>query len=161
MEDRTEELNYLKTVRHYINKILGGFDENLLDLKSYIKEERRRMWDDFVKDSNMPDMFELVQITQTEQRDQMRYERLIKQNEILKLLSGSPYFARIDIKELGLDREKIYIGRRSLIDKENSDVLVCDWRSDIASVFYESQLGETYYMTPMGKVDCEFLLRRQ
>ena len=99
MEDRTEELNYLKTVRHYINKILGGFDENLLDLKSYIKEERRRMWDDFVKDSNMPDMFELVQITQTEQRDQMRYERLIKQNEILKLLSGSPYFARIDIKE--------------------------------------------------------------
>ena len=156
------ELEYLEKVKAYINSRLSSYDEEVLSLREYIREERQRMWDDFIHDFESPEgVFELVQFSQTESRDAQRYDRAEKENAALKVLVKSPYFARLDFKEQGYDEETIYIGRRSLSDKDSSEILVCDWRSDLAGMFYDSPLGKTSYTSVDGPIPCELLLRRQ
>ncbi len=157
-----QELLYLEKVKSYIRERLGGYAGDISSLREYIREERKRMWDDFIHDYESPEgVFELVQISQTESRDTQRFERMEKENASLNILMKSPYFARLDFKEDGFDEETIYIGRRSLSDETSSEMLVCDWRSDIAGMFYDSPLGKTSYHSVEGEIPCELLLRRQ
>ena len=155
------EIAYLEKVKSYIASRLGSYEDDMISLREYIREERQRMWEDFVRVSDRPDTFELVQLSQTESRDTQRLERMEKENASLKILAKSPYFARLDFKEDGYDEETIYIGRRSLSDESTAQMLVCDWRSDIAGMFYDSPLGKTSYTSVEGEIPCELLLRRQ
>lgn len=157
----TTEIEHLQKTVDYIRGLLSQQTDKRRDLRDYIYEQRRRTWDDFARASVDPDGYqEVLQIAQTEQRDVQRFERLEQQAGILAMLADDPYFARIDVCEDG-DTEKIYIGRRSLMDEETSEVLICDWRADIASLFYDSPLGKTQYKGPYGAIDCKLLLRRQ
>ena len=157
-----EEREHLAFVENYIKEKLSETGTDLSSLRDYIYEQRRRTWEDFARASEHPEqnLQELTQMAMTEQRDVGRYERLEKMQETLVRLADNPYFARLDIEEDG-DTDRIYVGRRSLIDEESSDILVCDWRSDIASVFYDSGLGKTSYNCPAGRVECNLKLKRQ
>lgn len=80
----------------------------------------------------------------------------------LENLIDSPYFARIDFCFEGEEvPEKIYIGRLSLSEEKNREIYIYDWRSPIASVFYQFMLGNAYYNAPCGKVNGEVALKRQ
>lgn len=80
----------------------------------------------------------------------------------LENLIDSPYFARIDFCFEGEEvPEKIYIGRLSLSEEKNREIYIYDWRSLIASVFYQFMLGNAYYNAPCGKVNGEVALKRQ
>ncbi len=157
-----EEREHLAFVENYIKEKLSETGTDLSSLRDYIYEQRRRTWEDFARASEHPEqnLQELTQMAMTEQRDVGRYERLEKMQETLVRLADNPYFARLDIEEDG-ETDRIYVGRRSLIDEESSDILVCDWRSDIASVFYDSGLGKTSYDCPAGRVECNLKLKRQ
>ena len=157
-----EEKERLAFIEDYIRDRLAETGADLVSLRDYIYEQRHRTWEDFARASEHPEqnMQELTQMALTEQRDVGRYERLEKTQETLLRLADNPYFARLDIEEDG-DTEKIYIGRRSLIDEANSDILVCDWRSDIASLFYDTGLGKKFYDCPAGRVECDLKLKRQ
>ena len=157
-----EEREHLAFVENYIKEKLSETGTDLSSLRDYIYEQRRRTWEDFARASEHPEqnLQELTQMAMTEQRDVGRYERLEKMQETLVRLADNPYFARLDIEEDG-ETDRIYVGRRSLIDEESSDILVCDWRSDIASVFYDSGLGKTSYNCPAGRVECNLKLKRQ
>lgn len=69
-----------------------------------------------------------------------------------------PYFGGIRLNIDG-DIEEHRIGRLSIM--RDLDSYVIDWRSPMASLFYNSQLGETKFKTPNGIVECELLKRRQ
>ena len=147
-ENMEEERLHLQKTISYIRSLLGDYQRKSRDLREYIYEQRRRTWDDFFRASANPDGYqEVLQIAQTEQRDVQRFERLSEQKDILAMLADDPYFARIDVEEDGYI-EQIYIGRRSLVEEDSSDILICDWRSDIAGLFYDSPLGKTYYEGP-------------
>lgn len=158
----SEEVLRLSEVEDFIHIQLKETTKELSELKKYIYEQRKRTWNDFVRASEHPEqnMQELSQMAQTEQSDVARYQRLEKLKDNLDKLADVPYFARIDVCEEG-DTDKIYIGRRALMDEDASEMLVCDWRSDIASLFYDSGLGKTSYTCPMGKVECEVKTKRQ
>lgn len=82
---------------------------------------------------------------------QDKYERIIL----------SPYFGRIDFLEKGEEKtEKYYIGISTLIN-DNYDVLICDWRSPISSMFYDYEIGEASYKCPEGIIDGKLTLKRQ
>lgn len=161
MDITQQEQQHLSQVLDYIRRQLGDYQQSGKDLRAYILEQRRRTWDDFARASENPDGYqEVLQIAQTEQRDVQRFERIEEQKKVLAMLADNPYFARLDVEEDG-DVDTMYIGRRALVQEETSDLLVCDWRSDIAALFYESGLGKTQYSGPYGKIDCNLLLRRQ
>lgn len=65
---------------------------------------------------------------------------------------NSPYFGRITFvsDDIDEDIEDIYIGLTSVMD--GTKFYVLDWRSPIASLFYNSKFGEVSYKAPMGEV---------
>ena len=84
------------------------------------------------------------------------YDRLLKAKE-------KPYFARIDFQEEGKSNiEKFYIGKMSL-QREDWDVpMILDWRSPLASVYYDGRLGSVVYQNALGEsMSGELSLKRQ
>lgn len=91
------------------------------------------------------------------------YEKLIyelnhKINVIDKAIN-KPYFARIDFK---VDNcvQKYYIGKIGIMDDDNNPITV-DWRSPIAALYYDSNIGEAKYLAPEGEINGSLLLKRQ
>lgn len=155
------EKRYLASVVDKIDRMQTEFEQTSVDIKNQIAEMRRRMWDDQKHgEYNSHDLFELTQITMTENAEVNRYYDFQKRLKMLKKMRTSPYFARLDFTEDGSkEEESIYIGYISLID--GSDVLVCDWRADISSMYYDSPLGKTSYKTQYGNINVDLKLRRQ
>lgn len=61
-----------------------------------------------------------------------------------------PYFGRIDYREQEIKGEQVvYIGKNGIF-RNQTDVVIADWRSPISSVYYENELGEGEYYLPDG-----------
>ncbi|MHC5267951.1 RNA polymerase recycling motor HelD [Enterococcus sp. LJL98] len=105
----------------------------------------------------------VVEYQQHEQDLLLRYQTTEAQKKRLKTLSvmeKSPYFARIDFKE-GIEApETLYLGIASLRNQKE-DTLVIDWRAPIANLYYEGELGTTFYETDTDRFEVELLLKRQ
>ena len=160
-KDFLKEKRYLNKVIKRIKQLTKEYETSSAELGRYIREERSRMWEDFKRaELSAEQMMDLTQITMTEETDVNMYYDFIFRIENLKKMVTSPYFARLDFKEEGYsDKETIYIGYLSLLD--GSDVLICDWRADICSMYYDSPLGKTFYVSQEGKINVDLLLRRQ
>ena len=75
---------------------------------------------------------------------------------------GKPYFARIDFQETGTNKiEDLYIGKMSLANDENQEIIIVDWRAPIANLYYEGRLGLSSYICPDGTIEGQLLLKRQ
>lgn len=72
-----------------------------------------------------------------------------------------PFFGRIDYKESGrLQEDRVYIGKNGIF-RNQTDVVIADWRAPISSVYYENELGEGEYYLPDGShVDIDLHLKR-
>ncbi len=78
-------------------------------------------------------------------------DRLIK-------LSDSPYFARIDFKD-NTGTFITYIGKYSFT--YDNKLLISDWRSPVAGMFYEYEVGSAGYDTPVGRINGYLKRKRQ
>lgn len=75
-------------------------------------------------------------------------------------LKESPYFARIDfLTKDNRTATKHYIGRFAFIHE--NELLICDWRSPVASMFYDCEVGPAGYNAPVGKIEGELTRKRQ
>lgn len=78
----------------------------------------------------------------------------------LKRLAESPYFGRIDFRELGYPTDAIYIGIANFVHPESKESLIFDWRAPIAGMYYDVELGPAEYQSPQGTVSGEVMLKR-
>lgn len=105
----------------------------------------------------------VLEYQQHEQELMLRYKTAESQEKRLKTLAtmtNSPYFARIDFTEGNEPKETLYLGIASLRDnKENT--IVIDWRAPIANLYYEGELGTTFYQTDTDQFEVDLLLKRQ
>ncbi len=86
---------------------------------------------------------------------------LENKEQTLKINIEKPYFARIDFKDSNsLKTEVCYIGKIGTMNEDNKIVTV-DWRTPIASLYYDSALGNTGYLAPEGRIEGNLLLKRQ
>lgn len=80
----------------------------------------------------------------------------------LKDAVSKPYFARIDFREKDKqNKEKIYIGKLSLMREEDQELIIVDWRAPVANLYYEERLGDCSYICPDGKISGDLSLKRQ
>jgi len=80
----------------------------------------------------------------------------------LKLAKHSPYFGRTDFKEIGKDKvQKLYIGKTGLMNKDNNEMIIVDWRAPISSLYYDGSIGQANYNCPDGNIKGELSLKRQ
>ncbi|MCC0645694.1 MULTISPECIES: UvrD-helicase domain-containing protein [unclassified Clostridioides] len=85
---------------------------------------------------------------------------MVKVRDKIAKMKDSPYFARIDFKLKDEDEDsKYYIGRFAF-DYEN-ELLILDWRSPMASMFYDCEIGPAGYNAPLGWIDGEITRKRQ
>ncbi len=80
-------------------------------------------------------------------------------DKIVKQLS-SPYFARVDFRDDASGAEDVtYIGQFSF--NHDGELLISDWRSPIASLFYDHETGRAGFTAPLGPVEGELTRKRQ
>ena len=69
----------------------------------------------------------------------------------------------IDFKEKknGANILPIYIGIHTFYDSQSKMNLIYDWRAPISSMFYDYELGEATYTSPVGEISGDVSLKRQ
>lgn len=77
----------------------------------------------------------------------------------LEKLRESPYFARVDFASSEGDEVTSYIGRFAF--SSDNAVVISDWRSPVAGLFYDFELGEASYVAPAGLVCGTIVGKRQ
>ena len=70
------------------------------------------------------------------------------------------YFAHLDFTPDGGSPETHYLGRWGVHDSSTLDVVVADWRSPVANLYYSGQVGPMDYLAPDGRVTGELTLKR-
>ena len=74
----------------------------------------------------------------------------------------APYFGRINFKENFTDNlEIVYIGKFGLYDSKKGDMLVLDWRTPMANIYYSGIDEDVAYRAPDGLVEGKMLLKRR
>ncbi len=74
-------------------------------------------------------------------------------------VKDSPFFARIDFRPLEGEALPYYIGIYAF--RHQKKLLVIDWRSPVASMFYDFETGPAEYTAPLEHVTGELTLKRQ
>lgn len=108
------------------------------------------------------DSFAVIEMKNREM-DQRRFSIQMaekKLNQINRLLV-SPYFGKIDVLfDEDEDIEPFYIGINGFTD-ENHTNLIYDWRSPIAELFYNNELGDSSYEVNNNEIPVSIENRRQ
>ncbi len=92
---------------------------------------------------------------------EMLFSRARQLTRELALASQRPYFTRVDFIPSGGEMETHYIGRWGVMRSRTLDVVVSDWRSPVANLYYSGQVGPMHYEAPDGRVEGELTLKRQ
>jgi len=79
----------------------------------------------------------------------------------LKKIKDKPYFARVDFTAKGEEKEKLYIGKLSLMDSETRQPIIIDWRAPISNLYYDGRIGKSSYESPEGTIQGDVSLKRQ
>ena len=147
-----------KRAKDTIKIIESKVNEN----KKLMEEKTKSINDTFNSFFNSKDGSGL-DLTGTQMMNSINYDRSINNiadrqlNRYLMMLK-KPYFGRIDFEnEWG--ELPYYFGIESLI--YDNEVIVNDWRSPIANLYYEGVFGKASYESPKGIVNGNITLKRQ
>jgi DNA helicase-2/ATP-dependent DNA helicase PcrA len=158
LEYKLEE-KYLEKVINTLKKEYISIDDQFQKRSDSLKNYRRYLWENR-RDFN--NLFEIAEYEDRLREDIRGYEVISSRRKVIKNALSSPYFARIDFKEKNADqKEKIYIGLTSIIEKERFNMLVMDWRAPVSSMYYDYELGLAQYEAPKGNIVGEIVLKRQ
>ncbi|MCU9612796.1 UvrD-helicase domain-containing protein [Caldibacillus lycopersici] len=89
-------------------------------------------------------------------------EMATKELDALKRVKSKPYFARIDFKKNDQNQEDVYyFGKTSLYERDSQEPIIVDWRSPVASLYYDGRLGNVSYSSYEEEVEGYLSLKRQ
>ncbi|GAA3404290.1 RNA polymerase recycling motor HelD [Paenibacillus hodogayensis] len=165
-EWRTEQ-ERLDQVREKLKARIDELEPVVTGLRDQAAEIRRRFWEEVTVNTSTDEDFEETFYTIKQQaavlsERERRHRHMTQQWRSLNRLLPSPYFGRIDFLEDGLNlSEQIYIGVSSFLDEDGLSFLVYDWRTPIASLYYDYSPGPASYVTPVGQITGTMELKRQ
>ena len=148
-EERRKEERHLEECVRVIQYNIDDYLKKYKDLS----EETKELYDNYR--SNNPELHNDLVIG-LDMKSKM--ERTLNRN---LLALKKPYFGRIDYEEAG-DQESycLYLGKNG-IRRNITENMIIDWRAPIASVYYDSDIGESSYLTPFGeRIDISLKLKR-
>lgn len=134
----------------------------ITEVKKAVFEDSSHGFTNLYSSDDFEALVELSQLQDPVTESIADYEEEIRNIHRLENVVESPYFARIDFQfEDEETSEEIYIGRSSLGKKKPREILIYDWRSPIASVFYRFMPGPACYDAAGGRIDGNVTLKRQ
>lgn len=153
--DIKQEKDYLEFATEEISKKIDILGKEIHVKNEKITEFKKVLWENRGSIDGVEMQTELMssQLEANFVLTKMNYYR-----KLLKL-EYSPYFGRIDFKEDNLDTRKVYIGIANV--EKDLNYIIYDWRSPIASLFYDYSKRKAKYTAPDGEIKGEILLKRQ
>lgn len=149
------EQNHLSATIKVINKKIEKAQIELADLKRLFEEKRLELGNNFYEYKQGQDLSGTFTSMSQIEEQQLGLEKGISK---LRNQNNSPYFARIDFQTSSA-LQKVYIGLGSII--YNKKVYAVDWRSPIASLYYEYELGDAQYHINDKLIKGALTLKRQ
>lgn len=126
-----EEINHLEYTIDKYNEVIEDSNLKLGNLKNLYKDYEEML------------------------EEKYRLLGLLKSVERAK---SNPYFARIDFESN--NKDICYIGKLGVSDYDNN-IITVDWRAPISSLYYDSNIGDTSYISPEGEIKGKLSLKRQ
>ncbi|MDQ0208987.1 RNA polymerase recycling motor HelD [Alkalicoccobacillus murimartini] len=167
LDSKEAEQQRVNHIRSHVGKEIDALTKHDQKTKSEIIQLRKTFWEDVTVNMDNPEDA-AESISSIKQQSELLGERerthgqMDKTIHTLERLKGSPYFGRIDFREEGQDEvQSIYLGISSLLDEEQKDFLIHDWRAPISSLYYDFAPGEAYYTSPEGTTEGEMTKKRQ
>lgn len=153
-EELKREMDYLKKTLLVIKELIEKDDNSIKDRMTDIQEMKKYLWEN----SGILDDVEIATGMYGVNCDVSYTNENIKKLMKLKKSLDNPYFGRIDFDCDGFS-EPIYIGINGVAKDLN--FYVFDWRTPIASLFYNYGTGPAFYDAPRGKISGNITLKRQ
>lgn len=166
-DERVAEQHRVDNIMREIKKKIAVLYQKSQGLKESVITLRKNFWEDVTVNLDEPDDVIETQASIKQQAELLSdkergHGQLDDQLKTLSKLKESPYFGRIDFLEDQESREDhIYIGVASMMDKEDENFLIYDWRAPISSMYYDFSPGEAFYETVEGTITGEVTLKRQ
>ncbi|USS01946.1 RNA polymerase recycling motor HelD [Clostridium septicum] len=89
------------------------------------------------------------------------YAVLKKDIENYEEALNTPYFGRVDFRELRGEEESIYIGKQGISSTLDGEEVVVDWRAPVSDLYYSGTGGDAYYKAPSGIIEGNLSLKRK
>lgn len=166
-KDWQQEEERLERVKSKLQARIAQLEPEVAGLRDQAADIRKRFWEEVTINTSTTEEFEesfysvQQQSAMLAERERSR-NRLVAQWNGMRRLLPSPYFGRVDFREDGLKTsEQIYIGVSSFVDEDGLQFLIYDWRSPIASLYYDYPPGRASYDTPTGRIEGAMTLKRQ
>ncbi|KZE77052.1 helicase [Paenibacillus jamilae] len=166
-KDWRQEQERLERVRHKLQERIAELEPKVTGLWEQATDIRKRFWEEVTVNTSTYEDFEETFYTINQQSavlaERERGHKLLTQQwKSMNRLLPSPYFGRLDFQEDGLGfSEQIYIGVSSFIDEDGLSFLIYDWRTPIASLYYDCTPGLASYVAPVGRIEGTMELKRQ
>ncbi|MCL6602222.1 MAG: AAA family ATPase [Paenibacillus sp.] len=165
--DWQHEVERLELVKERLRSKIAEQEPEVSGLRDQVVDIRKHFWEEVtVNTSSYEDFADTFYSIKQQERilsERERSHRLwVERYKSMKRLLPSPYFGRIDYQEEGSSLiEPVYIGVSSFLDIDGLSFLVYDWRTPIASMYYDSSPGVSSYETPVGQITGRMTLKRQ
>ncbi len=153
-EQLRQEEEYLKKTLAVIKELIENDDNSIKDRMTEIQEMKKYLWDN----NAMLDDVEIASGMYNVNSEVSYTNENIKKLMKLKKSLENPYFGRVDFESDGF-LEPIYIGINGIAKDLN--FYVFDWRTPIASLFYNYGTGPASYEAPGGTISGNISLKRQ
>lgn len=140
MNDRELEEKHLKNTRKLIQDNIDLYSSKA----KIIAEETKELYDNYR--SNNPELHNDL-VLSLNFKDEI--DKTLKNN---LFAISKPYFGRIIYEELDDNTNySLYIGKRGIIDESSEskgNMIIIDWRAPISTVYYDSDIGKSTYLSP-------------
>ena len=154
--DFPDEISHLEKINCDLDNALADaeanverIDKDYMDMKRYMVEHRGEI-----------DPHEMFQNELGLKQIDSSGAFAVEVRDKIAKLKDSPYFARIDFcHDTDSEADIFYIGRFAF--SYDNELLISDWRSPVASMFYNHEVGPAAYIAPMGKIAGELTRKRQ
>lgn len=165
MEDKIliEEKANLKDTLELVEKKLNNLSDSSKKLDSIFDASNGEYFEYLKRNANKINEEDVVELVNMQSRlDDLEQDSdsLEREKKAYNKMLDKPYFAKIDLDADDTRHiENYYIGLHSLVD--NREYKVIDWRSPIASIFYDYEKGPCKIQTKSSALKCNLLNKRQ
>ncbi|MEN1968153.1 RNA polymerase recycling motor HelD [Lentibacillus sp. N15] len=166
-ESRKAEQQLVDRVVEEIHQRQANLYAKSSGLKQSVIDLRQNFWEDVTVNLDEPDDVIETQASIKQQAELLSererfHGKIGEELKTLARLESNPYFGRIDFQEDGEAKSQpIYIGIASLMDRNDEEFLIYDWRAPISSLYYDYSPGKAAYETIGDTISGEMTLKRQ